>query len=183
MLLDSQLSFVPPGGNLSLVAAAGVDVPSTNVIDLLGQGVGTEPQNIIGNRTVFGADAGIGGIRPQVEVIIGTGLVTATVATLNVAFQGAADQGAAGGYLPSTWRTLVETGEMAVADLIASAICARFDFPPSFPVNFQPRYLRLLFQVPAATLFTAGTIAAAIVAMVRDDLANKYGAGKNYVVA
>ncbi len=182
MILDSLLSFVPVGSALSLVAGAGVDIPSTNVIDLLGSGVGTEPHNIIGNAATFGADAGIGAVKPQVEVIIGTGLVTGGGATLNVAFQAAADQGAAGAYQPGTWQTLVETGEMTAAQLVASAICARFDFPPVFPLTLRPRYLRLLFQVPAGLTFTAGTISAALVTMVRDDLAQRQ-ATKNFTVA
>lgn len=182
MILDSQLSFVPVNSNLSLVGGAGVDIPSTNILDLLGQGVGTEPQNIIGNAATFGADVGIGGIRPQLEVIIGDALTTGTGATLNIAFQAAEDLGAAGAYLPDTWHTLVETGEIAVADLAADAIAARFDFPPAFPSDLRPRYLRLLFQVSDGDTMTAGTVASAIVTMVRDDQANKQAA-KNYAVA
>jgi hypothetical protein len=182
MLIDSQLSFVPIGGNQTLVAAAGVNIASVNTIDILGQGVGTAPLNIIGTPTVFGSDTGIGTIKPQVEVIIGTAVTTSNSCTLNVAFQAAADQGAAGSYQPSTWNTLIETGAIAVSRLTANAIIARFDWPPAFPANLQPRYLRLLFQVPAATNFTAGTIAAAIVVMSRDDQGNKYAA-RNYVVA
>ena len=67
MRLDSQLSFIPLGAPVSLVQGTGVSIPSTNIIDLLGQGVGTAPQNIIGNATVFGADVGIGTWRPELE--------------------------------------------------------------------------------------------------------------------
>jgi hypothetical protein len=182
MILDSQLNFLGLGSILSLVGAAGVDFPLPNVIDLLGTGVGTAPQNIIGTRTIFGEDSGIGAVKPQVQVTIGTGLVTVTAATLNIAFQAAADQGAGGNYQPGTWQTLVETGEMTAAQLVANAICARFDWPPAFPISFQPRYLRLLAQVPAGVSFTAGTIASAIVTMVRDDLSQRYAA-KNFTVA
>jgi hypothetical protein len=182
MLIDALVSFVPIGTNLSLIAAAGVDIASTNTIDLLGSGVGTAPANIIGNATVFGMDVGIGGVKPQVEAVIGTAATTGTSATLNVAFQGAADSGPGGGYLPSTWVTLVETGEIAAASLTAGQIIARFDFPPAFPASFRPRYLRLLFQVPAGTTFTTGTISSAIVTNVRDDYAIKFQP-KNFVVA
>lgn len=182
MILDSQLAFVPVGGNLSMVAGAGVSIPSTNVIDLLGQGVGTAPANIIGNATVFGSDVGIGGLRPQVEVLIGTALTTGSSATLNVAFQAAVDTGSGGGYQPGTWETLVETGPIAAANLTAGQVLARFDFPPAFPAGLNPRYLRLLFQIPSGEDFTAGTVSSAIVTMVRDDQANKYAA-RNYAVA
>lgn len=182
MITDAQLSFVPVGGNLSLVAGAGVSIPSTNVIDLLGQGVGTAPQNIIGNATNFGADVGVGGITPQIDAIIGTACATGNGATLNVALQAAPDQGAGGNYQPGAWTTIVETGAIAVAKLTAGQIVARFDFMPAFPANLNPRYLRMLFQVPAATNFTAGTISSAIVTMVRDDQANKF-ATKNFTVA
>ena len=179
MITDALVNFI---GNtpMSIVGGAGIAIPSTNVIDLLGQGVGTAPQNIIGNRTVFGEDAGIGGKRAQVEVIMTTGAVTGNAATLNVQFQGAADD--PNTHQPVLWRTLVETGAIAVADLPIEAILARFDFPPAFPVNFQPRYLRLLFTPAAATNFSAGAVLAPVT-MVRDDLANKYGAPRNYAVA
>lgn len=183
MLIDALVSFVPIGSPLSLVAGAGVPIAS-NVYDLLGLGVGVAPsERIIGlpSSGVFGEDAGIGGNKPQVQVNIGTGLVTGNAATMNIAFQGAQDQGAAGNYQPGTWQTFVETGPMTAAQLIAQAICARFDFPPAFPANFNPRYLRLLFSPPAATNFSAGTVASAIVTMVRDDWAEKY-APRNFSV-
>lgn len=182
MRSDALVAFVPIGGNLSLVAAAGVDIPSTNIIDLLGNGVGQAPTNIIGNATLFGEDAGIGGFRPEINAVIGTSLVTSNAATLNTALQAAADTGVGGGYLPDTWRTLAETGELAVSDLVAGTVFARFPFLPAFPANLRPRFLRLLFQVPAATAFTAGTVSAALVTFVRDDLANKF-ASRNYNVS
>ena len=64
MLIDSLVSFLTPGFPLSVVGAAGVAIPS-NVIDLLGLGVGTTPPSIIGNRTLFGMDPGIGWPRGQ----------------------------------------------------------------------------------------------------------------------
>jgi hypothetical protein len=182
MLTDALVAFVPIGGNLSLVGAAGAAIPSTFVYDILGAGVGVAPPNIIGNATLFGSDMGIGGLKPQVEAVIGTALASANGSTLNVAFQGADDTGLAGGYLPGPWQTFVETGPITVAQGTAGTVVARFDFPPAFPANFNPRFLRLLFQVPAAGNFTAGTISSAIVTMVRDDQSNKFAAA-NYKVA
>jgi hypothetical protein len=182
MLLDAQLNFVAIGSPLSLVAGAGVAIPSPGIIDLLGLGVGVAPtERIIGTPSVFGEDAGIGGVKPQVQVNIGTALVAVASSTLNVAFQGAVDQGAAGNYLPGAWQTFVETGPMTAAQLAANAICARFDFPPAFPVSTRPRYLRLLFSPSAGGSFSAGTVSSAIVTMVRDDWAAAQ-AGRNFSV-
>lgn len=179
MLLDASLSLVPLGGNLSLVAGAGVSIPS-NILDILGQGVGQAPGNIIGNASLFGADIGVGGIRPELVVAIGVACTTANGATLNTALQAAADLGATGNYQPDTWHTIVETGAIAAASLTAGQIIARFPFLPVFPATLRPRFLRLLFQVPAAENFTAGTIAYAVPTMVRDDIA--WGT-KNFTVS
>jgi hypothetical protein len=180
MIHDVTLDFVQIGAPLSLVGGAGVGIPS-NVIDILGSGQGTAPQNIIGTRTLFGADMGIGSHRAQVDCATGTAFTTANAATLNVQFQAAADLGVGGGYLPGAWQTLMETGPLTAAQLAAATVIARFDFPPAFPLSLVPRYLRLLFSPLAATNFTAGTIAFAIVTRVRDDQSNKQAA-KGYVV-
>lgn len=173
MLTDALASFVTPGSVLSLVGGAGVAIPS-GIIDLIGNGPGTAPGNIIGQRTVFGTDIGIGDPRLQTEVAIQTALATANGATLNVQFQAAPDTGAAGGYAPGAWTTLMETGALPVSSLNAAGkIVARFDFPPATPPNFSPRYLRLNFVPAAGTNFSAGAIAAPSTT-VRDDTANFY---------
>lgn len=189
MRVDSTLQFVPYGSPLSMVGADGVAIPSTNVIDLLGSGVGTAPANIIGNASVFGQDMGVGDglLIPKLAISPGTvTFATGNSATLNIALQLAADQGSAGSYQPSTWNTAVETGAMTLAQLNTAItngfMLARFDWPPSFPVNLSPRYARLLFSPAASTHFTAGTIGFAVVTSVRDDQANKYAA-RNYAVS
>lgn len=184
MLSDALVNFVPLGGNLSMVGGAGVAIPSTNTIDLLGTGVGTAPTNIIGNQNViFGADPGVGGRdRPEIDCVIGTALATANAATLNVQLQYAPDQGVAGAYQPGTWVTIAETGAIAVASLTAGAIVARFPFLPAVPAGARPRYVRLNFQPATGTNFSAGTIQSATVTIVRDDQANKF-AQKNFAVA
>jgi hypothetical protein len=182
MLNDSKLNFVPIGSPLSLVGGAGVAIPSSLVIDILGSGVGTAPANIIGNVTLFGEDTGIGAVRPLIQVNIGTGLVTGNSATLNIAFQGAVDTGVGGGYLPGTYQTFEETGPLTAAQLTAGTVAARLDWAAAFPQFTRVRYLRLLFSPASATNFTAGTISSAIVTMDRDDQANR-NAANNYVVA
>lgn len=183
MILDALASFLPAGAPpVSLVAGAGQSIQLGNILDLLGSGVGTAPANIIGNATTFGTDMGIGGPRPEIEVAIGTALATATAATANFALQAAPDLGVGGNYQPGTWTTLGETGPIAVANLGAGAVAARFPFLPAFPAGLQPRYLRVICQVPAATAFTAGTVAAVPVTRVRDDYSAKYAAS-NFKVA
>lgn len=183
MMTDATLFFVPPGAPLSLVGAAGQSIPSPNLVDILSLGAGIAPASIIGTSyPTFGSDSGIGGDKPQIEVVLGTQPVTSNSCTLNVALQGAADSGLAGGYQPGTWQTLVETGPMTAAQLTSGAVVARFDYPPAFPNNLRPRFYRLLFQVPATGSFTAGTISFATIALVRDDTANLL-AQNNYTVA
>ena len=181
MRLDSTLAFVALGSPLSIVAASGVAIPS-QVIDMLGNGVGVAPTSIFGTTTTWGADEGIGAFRPELMVAMGTAATTSNSATLNVQLQAAADQGAAGNYQPSTWYTLAETGTIAASSLTANAIIARLPWLPAFPINLRPRFLRLNFAVASATAFTAGTIAFAIPTFVRDDL-NQKNQPKNYVVA
>jgi len=180
MITDALLSFVPPGSPLSLVGNVAV---RSGVIDLLGLGVGVAPsERIIGTPTTFGEDSGLGGVKPQVQV--NPGIATAGT-TLNIAFQGAPDQGAGGGYQPGTWQTFEETGPITVAQFLAAINQGypiyRGDWPPAFPANYQPRYLSLLFSPASGGTFSTGTIAAAIVTMVRDDWSERYAA-KNFSV-
>lgn len=180
MFSDALLSFVPLGAPLSIVAGAGVSVRST-VIDLLGAGVGVAPPSIIGNATLFGTDMGIGGLRPELLINVGTAFVTANASTLNVALQAAPDTGSGGNYQPGTWQTLGESGALTAAQLTANQTIFRSPWLPVFPPNLRPRYLSLYFQVPSGLNFTAGTIANALNVTVRDDLANKQAAA-NYTV-
>ena len=194
MRLDSALAFVPLGYNQSLVAGLGISIPSVNTIDMLGLGVGVSPGAgpsasaggqggvIIGSEaTNFGTDQGIGAFRPELEVVVGTAFTTSDSCTLNVQLQAAADAGSPS-WLPSTWNTVAETGPMAVANLTANTVIARFPYLPNFPASLRPRFLRLNFAVPSGDQFTAGTILCAVVTLVRDDQANRF-ASRNYTVA
>ena len=186
MITDALVALVPIGSPLSLVAGAGLSIPSM-VFDLLGAGVGVAPPNIIGNATTFGEDPGVGGVRPELNITIGTALAGAAGLMLKAALQGAADQGAAGNYQPSTWTDIASQDSISLANGVAGAVIARFPFLPTMPASLRPRFLRLLFSPMTATAlpsgaFTAGTIASALVTMVRDDQANKFAAA-NYKVA
>lgn len=181
MLHDSLIDFLQVGSNLSCVGATGASFAS-NVIDILGVGVGVAPTNIIGvPNALFGQDTGIGFNTPDIYAVVGTAFATANSATLTMAFQAAPDTGAGGNYLPGTWQTLSQTAAMTAAQLIA-AQDIRMDWPVSFPDNLSPRFLRLLFITPAATNFSAGTISYAITTLGRPDQANKY-ANRNFSLA
>ena len=172
MITDSLVNFIPIGANVPIT-----NVPvRSNIYDFLGSGAGTPPHNIIGNRTLAGTDLGIGGIRPQFEVLVGTAFADGT--SLKVEYQAAPDLGTPT-YQPGAWTTIMETDDIPVAQLTAAQILARFDFMPNFPANLNARYLSLLFT--PVGVFTAGTIAAAPVTMVRDDQANKF-ASNNFSV-
>lgn len=187
MRSDALLAFVPIGGNLSLVAAAGVDIPSTNVIDFLGLGVGvvapstTTGNPIIGNVSTYGQPDAMGvGMRPELNITLGTALTADTgTPTLNVQLQAAEDDGTGN---PDTWQTIGESGEISVAQGTANTVIARLPYLPPFPENLRPRFLRLNFAVPAGTNFATGTIASALVVPARDDWFNRQAA-KNYTVA
>ena len=182
-ITDALLNFVAPGAGLSLVGAAGVPFRSA-VIDLLGLGVGVAPQSVIGNSySTYGAadGMGVGDNRLELLVAIGTALATANGATLNAQLQAAADTGAAGGFQPGTWNTIIETGAISAANLTAGTVFFRCPWLPPFPFNLRPRFLSLNFVVPAGENFTAGSIGAATVTPVRYDPFNKLAA-KNFTV-
>jgi hypothetical protein len=187
MITDALVAFLPIGSNLSLVGGSGQEFFS-NVVDLLGAGVGVAPPNIIGNRTTFGTDLGVGSKRPELNVTIGVGLVAGVAGTnLRVAFQAAQDQGSAGNYQPATWNDIVSEDNITPANAPANTVIFRVPYLPVFPANLSPRFLRLKFSPLVAGAwplgdFTAGTIASALVTNVRDDWAAKYAAA-NYKVA
>jgi len=123
MITDALVSFVPIGGNLSLVAGAGVVIPSPNTLDLLGSGVGTAPPNIIGTRAVFGTDLGVGGrLRPELNITVGVALTGAVGQQLKVALQAAIDLGAGGNYLPGAWVDIASQDGINLANIAGGAV-------------------------------------------------------------
>lgn len=182
MLIDALLSFVPIGGNLSLVGPAS-SVFLSNVVDQLGVGVGVAPPSIIGNQSNFGQDGGVGGLRPELNISIGTAVVATASSTLKIAFQGAPDPGAAGNWTPAAgdWKDIASQDGITAANLTANAIPMRFPWLPTMPPNLRPRFYRLAFSISSLGAFTAGTVASALVTTVRDDYAARY-AQKNYSV-
>lgn len=189
MRSDATLAFVVLGGaGLSLVPVGGVNnIPSPGIIDLLGLGVNVPATNIIGNVTNFGANAGVGARKQEINVALSQTVANAPAgagATLNIALQGAADAGLG---VPGAWQTIDETGAITLAQLQTWASGAaqqpiRLDWPPNLPDNLNARFYRLLFQTPNATPFTAGVIASALVVPCRDDNANRF-TPRNYAVS
>lgn len=187
MRIDSLLSLVPIGVPLSLVGGTGVNF-ATAPIDLLGFGVGVDIPAAINNPTIIGnvsswgaPDAGgVGGLRPELNVTVGTAAVASTgTPTLTTQLQAAADDGTGN---PSTYQTLGETGAATVAQLTANTVIARLPWLPPFPENLRPRFIRLNFAIPTGTNFSALTIASALVTFVRDDWFNRQ-ASKNFTVS
>ena len=126
--------------------------------------------NLGGTATVFGEDLGIGpGYVPQFLIALGASFVTSTSATLNVAIQGAVDnQGGAGTFAGLSWTTYDETGAIAAANLLINT-SIRMWWPHRAINAGLPRFIRLLYQLPAATAFTAGSVTLAAVVLNRDD--------------
>lgn len=175
MITDQLVSFLPPSSNLAVTSAT----VYSNVIDLLGAGVGVTPaaaNQIIGNATLFGQDPGGAGIVVP-ELICAVGTVFAGSGTLTMQFQGAIDDGTGN---PSTYQVFNQTPAMTIAQLTAASFFGRTKWPFEYPDGFNPRFLRLAF-VPSGT-FTTGTVAYAVVTMGPTVQFNKY-ATKNFVVA
>lgn len=169
MLNDTQLIF---DSNASLAIAAGSQA-SQQVIDLMGGGVGTPPPNYFGvQNAVAGEDIGIGdGASPPVlNVIIGTTFTSGGAGTLQVQLQASVDSGAPN-YTPSAWKTLLQTDTLPVAVLTAGTKIAECTWPPRYPGQAMPRFLRLNYVVATAAM-TAGTIAIANINTGRDDNTN-----------
>lgn len=182
MRIDSQWTFIPITAPLSCVGATGATFASA-VIDLLGQGVGTAPQGIIGTAALFGTDLGLsdGPGKPKLQCTTGAAFLTINSATLNLAIQLAPDTAVT--FQPGTWQTVEETGALTAAQLTAAIVFARLDFPPVFPLTLRPRYCRLLATTPSGTQFTQGTIGFAGLTYVRDDYASEAQAARNYSVS
>ena len=170
MMTDAKLAFVGIGTPLSLVGASGATFTAPLIVDLLGAGAGTLVTNIWGNSLLPGqADAmGVGGPRPELNISIGTALVAnAGAPTLTAALQYAPDNGAGS---PGAWQTVATSGAVTVAQGTANQVIWRQPWIPPYPVNLRPRFVQLIFTTPAATSFSAGTIASALVTTVRDDI-------------
>lgn len=183
MLLDALDTFIGANATpVSVVAATGATIPLGNVIDLLGNGVGQAPTNIIGNTTVWGEPGtGIGRVQPAIQINIGTAFVNGTsTPTATFALQYAADAGSPT-YQPGTWYTSSATNAHATAEMTADQVFW-MDITPPPPEVTTPRFMRLVLITPAGTNYSAGTVAFAGKTMVPDQDVNK-SVPNNYTVS
>lgn len=182
-MFDALTCFVLPGANFSLVGGAGASIQIGGIYDLLGQGVGTPPANIIGSNRLngfYGVDPGEGKMKPELEIDFGVS-PAASGGTYQFAVQYAPDTGAAGGYQPGTWETVTETGSVSATEYTSLAP-VRLDLPPAPPATPQPRFIRLLMIPSSGNNLTAGAVSFAGIVMARTDMVS-VNAPSNYSVA
>lgn len=148
MILDTQLMFDPAGTAITATAA------STNILDLS-----------------VGRDLGIGD-NPALKILVvpGAAFTAAGAATLQIAVQGAPDNGSGA---PGTWTTYAQTDVLALATLNATGADLNrdlfgIDLPSRPPGITPPRFLRLNYTVATGPM-TAGTLQAYLI-IGRDDL-------------
>lgn len=156
MILDSLLQF----SSAQTLAIAIGTTPSTNVIDWgLASGI---PSFANGGGA---RDMGIGD-DPALKLLvqIGTAATSGGAGTLQIALQGAVDDGTGAPAAFSTWWT---SPAYALATLVAGARLLDMDFPRPPAGIAIPRFVRLAYIVAAANL-TGGTINAYVV-LDRDD--------------
>lgn len=152
MILDAQLLF----DNAASVAIAAGTQASTNIIDLHGTGLLPILANLQGAR-----DMGIGD-DPALKMLVQVTTAFASAAsagTLQVALQGAPDNGSGA---PGTYATWWTSPVYTTAQLVAGARLYDMDFPRPPQGVSMPRFVRMLYTVATATM-TAGNITAGVV--------------------
>lgn len=153
MILDRLLQFSPPSAPQSITVTA----PSTDVIDLLNPrdlGVGDDPAL-------------------KIAIFITTAFTAGGAATLQIAFQGAPDNGSG---VPGTYVDYALSPIYAVADLTIGRKAFPIDVPVrslTMPVTF-PRFYRLNYTVATGPMLT-GAVCAGIVIDRQDQF--QYPAG------
>ena len=158
MLMDQNL-------NLSSAQAITATAASTNTIDLLqglslltSGGTYTVPPNyIIGNATYFGEDLGIGrGVGEPVFVVTTGAGTPATAASLQIAVQGAVDNG--GGTIAGlSFVPYIQTRAIPLASILASTRIATIRFPKREVGQGLPRFINMNYIV-AGSNFTGLTV-------------------------
>lgn len=165
MILDKQLQF---SDGQSIAQTVGT-YASDNIFDLLMTNY-QAPATLASGQGA--RDLGIGDY-PALKffVAIGTAVVSAGGGTLQVHFQGAADNGSGA---PSTYNTYVSSPIYAVAALTAGARLLDIDWPRPPAGVVMPRFVRFLYQVATATI-TAGTVSAYVVLDRQDQIVSAAG--------
>lgn len=153
MILDNFLMFDPPASPAALAQVVGTYV-SGNIIDLHMSGIPVLA-NLQGAR-----DMGIGD-HPALKMLVqvSTAFTSAGAATLQVALQGATDNGSGS---PSTFNTWWTSPAYALATLNAGSRLYDMDMPRPPDGIAIPRFLRMAYIIGGATT-TAGAVIAGIV--------------------
>lgn len=169
MILDKQLQFSDAQDLAQVVGT----YASTNIFDLLM----TNYQQPAALTSGQGArDMGIGDPALKFYVAVTTAFVSAGGGTLQVHFQGAADDGTGN---PSTYNTYVSSPIYAIAALIAGARLLDIDWPrPPAGIGI-PRFVRFLYQVATATI-TTGKVSAYVVLDRQDQIVSSAGYQSGY---
>lgn len=170
MILDKQLEL---SADQDLAQVIGT-YASTNIIDLLM----TNYQAPATLASGAGArDMGIGD-DPALKLFVAvhTAFVSAAGGTLQVHFQGAADNGSGS---PAAYSTYASSPIYAIAALIAGARLFDIDWPRPPAGVGMPRFVRLLYQVATGTIDT-GTIDAYVVLDRQDQIVSTAGYQSGY---
>ncbi len=141
------------------------DAASSVIYDITGAGSGNAPamtfgvDGLDGSAVVPGADMGTGdgAARPTVLFTVNQAFVSGGGATVRIQIQAAPDNGSNS---PGSYYTIVQTDELAAADLPLGAM---FNIPlPPIPAGEDlPRFYRVYYEVTTST-FSAGKITAAL---------------------
>lgn len=150
MILDSFLQF-DSAANLAQVQGT---YTSANIIDLHMSGI-PALANLQGAR-----DMGVGD-NPALKMLVqvGTTFTSAGAATLQVALQGAPDNGSG---VPGSYTTWWTSPAYALATLNAGSRLYDMDLPRPPDGVGMPRFLRMVYIIGGATT-TAGTVSSQIV--------------------
>lgn len=154
MILDNFLMFDPPASPAALAQVQGAYV-SGNIIDLHMAGIPVLA-NLQGAR-----DMGIGD-NPALKMLVqvATAFTSAGAATLQIALQGAPDNGSG---VPGSYATWWLSPAYALATIaVAGARLYDMDMPRPPAGIAIPRFLRMAYIIGGATT-TAGTVISGIV--------------------
>lgn len=159
MILDKLLGFDPIDNPRNLIQVAGT-YASNNVLDWGNLGLPSTSSTILGVGQV--RDMGIGD-DPALKLLVQVGTAFLGGTSLQVAVQGAIDDGTGN---PSTFNTWYTSPAIALASLVAGGRLLNMDFPRPPQGIAIPRYVRLAY-ITLGT-FTAGTVISYLV-LDRDD--------------
>lgn len=158
------MAFLDQALKLSVAQAVTVTAASTNLYDVTGAGSGNSPNmtfgvNALGVAQTAGFDIGTGdaAARPTLLLSVDTTFTAGGAATLTAQIQAAPDNGS---NAPGTFTTIIETGALALAQLVAGKLFA-IPIPGLAPGEALPRFYRVNYVVATGPM-TAGAISASI---------------------